>query len=207
MTTNRRKPAKSTLAPGAPLSSDELDELKALMKSRHPNGPFGGSPTRLHGFFASVVSGPMIMPSEWMPILFGGPDELAWKDIDQARRATDLVMRFYNDVAGKLFAGGDLFRAMLEPVGDSTRDQVFGGDWCQGYILGVMLRDDEWKLALKDPTIFVFMDPIVAVASPEKAVRIGNEPERPPKEMRADVLSASARALYKWWRSRPKMSR
>ena len=207
MTTKRPRVRKVPVVFEGSMSPAERDELESLMKSRHPDGALGGSANRLHGFFTSVVSGPMIMPTEWMPIVFDGPDELAWKDIDQARRATDLIMRFYNDVAGKLLAGGDEYRALLGAVGDSSNNQVYGCEWCEGYILGILLRDGEWKLALNDPKIFAFLDPIVAVASPEKAVRTGIEPDRPPSAIRQDVLSASARALYKWWRSKPARSR
>jgi yecA family protein len=32
--------------------------------------------TRVHGFMTSVVCGPMVMPSEWLPAIFYDPDEV-----------------------------------------------------------------------------------------------------------------------------------
>ncbi len=49
------------------------------MDARNPDGLLAATITRLHGFLTSVVSGPMVVPSEWMPVVFGSSDDRAWE--------------------------------------------------------------------------------------------------------------------------------
>jgi hypothetical protein len=76
------------------LFQQERDELETLMDVRDPSldGPMQGSITRVHGLLTSIVSGPILMPSEWLPVIFNDPDEMGWESQEQAQRAMSLVM-------------------------------------------------------------------------------------------------------------------
>jgi len=77
----KKKARSKTRAMGiaARLSAKQRDELEALMDARNPDGLLAATITRLHGFLTSVVSGPMVVPSEWMPVVFGSSDDRAWE--------------------------------------------------------------------------------------------------------------------------------
>jgi uncharacterized protein YecA (UPF0149 family) len=64
----------------ARLSKKERDQLEMLMEARDPghDGPMHSSLPRVHGFLTAIACGPMVMPSEWIPVIFHDPDEVGW---------------------------------------------------------------------------------------------------------------------------------
>jgi hypothetical protein len=44
----------------------------------------------------------MVVPSEWIPVVFGDDEDSRWETMDQARHAIGLLMRFYNEIASDL---------------------------------------------------------------------------------------------------------
>jgi len=101
-----------------------------LMEARNPDGPIAATITRLHGFLTNVVSGPMVLPSEWMPVIFGDPDDGAWETMDQARHAMSLVMRFYNELSSDLRPGGR-YSILVDRIGDEPDTIDLADDWCE----------------------------------------------------------------------------
>jgi uncharacterized protein len=183
------------------LSAKQRNELESLMEARNPDGPLAATITRLHGFLTSVVSGPMVVPSEWMPVIFGGPDDRAWESMDQARRAMSLVMRFYNEIASDLHPGGCQYSILIDRIGDQADAVDLGDDWCKGYLLGSSLRENEWKEAMDDPELSRSFLPILAIASPG---RVGLDPldDRKKYEEMLDMLPNCAVDIYEWWRNK-----
>jgi uncharacterized protein len=183
------------------LSSKERDELESLMEARNPDGPLADTITRLHGFLTSVVSGPMVVPSEWMPTIFGNQDDRVWETMDQARHAMSLVMRFYNEVASDLTRGGRQYGILIDRIGDRLDTLDLADDWCKGYLLGISLRESEWKEAMDDPELSRSFDPIFAIASPET---VGREPlnDREKYDELLDMLPDCSIEIYEWWRKK-----
>jgi len=169
------------------------------MEARFPDGPLGASITSLHGFVTSVISGPIIVPSEWIPIVFGDSDESAWADTKQAEQRMNLLMRFQNEVADGLYTGR--FAIMIDRVGEPPDTEDFADDWCLGYALGLSLREDEWQEPMEDEDVGTYFLPILAVANREPdgvALRFG-------REEYDEVLQAHpqcAVAIYDWWRKK-----
>jgi yecA family protein len=170
------------------------------MESRNPDGPLEASVTRLHGFLTSVVSGPLIMPSEYRRIVFGDPEEHAWEDIDQARRAHTFLMRLNNEVAGGLMSGE--VGVLLDQLFDPPDDEIFAEDWCRGYIAGMSLRETEWKPAIEDPAIADYFTPIFAIADPKETGLDKYLDDKKHYEETLDLLPAAAQAIYNWWREK-----
>lgn len=181
------------------LSAKERDELESLTEMRNPDGPLAGTITRLHGFLTSVVSGPMVVPSEWMPVIFGVSDDRAWETMEQAKRAMSLVMRFYNEVSSDLSASGRRYSILIDRIGSQPDTLDLADDWCKGYLLGISLREDEWKEAMDDPELSRCFAPILAIASPE---RVGLDPiDKPEKyEEMIEMLPNCAVEISEWWR-------
>ena len=109
MTTKRLKSEDAPTDFAAPLSDEERDELEVLLESNYPDGTLGGAATCLHGFFTSVISGPLIKPTEWLGVVFGDSFDRKWKNRDQLHRAIDLIMRFNNEVANGLMSDDSVF--------------------------------------------------------------------------------------------------
>jgi uncharacterized protein len=184
------------------VSKKERDELEALMDVRDPalSGPMQGSITRVHGFLTSVISGPMIVPSEWIPVIFGDPDKTAWETMDQARRAMGLIMRFYNEISSDLASGGR-YSILIDRIGDRPDTLDLADDWCRGYALGIAMREDEWKEPMEAAELQEAFIPILALAHPEKT---GFDPLKNPEkyEELVDVLPNCAVEIYEWWRKK-----
>lgn len=185
------------------LPEKERDELEALMEARDPGlaGPMQGSITRVHGFLTSVLSGPMVAPSEWIPVIFGDPGDVAWETMDQARRAMTLIMRFYNEISADFAPGGRRYSILIDRIGDRPDTLDLADDWCRGYTLGIALREDEWKEAMEASELQEAFIPILAIANPEKT---GFDPlENPEKYAElVDVLPNCAVEIYEWWRKK-----
>ncbi len=170
------------------------------MEARDPDGPIAGTSTRLHGFLTSIVSGPMVAPSELMPFVFGSADDHAWETMDQARRGMSLVMRFYNEVAADLSSDRRRYSILIDRVGDPPDTAEFADDWCKGYLFGISLRQSEWKEAMDDPQLSRSFLPILAIASPE---RVGVDPlDREQYEAMVDMLPECALEIAAWWRGK-----
>lgn len=180
------------------LASDERARLHALLRSANPDGPFSQSLAHLHGFFTSVVSGPLIRPPEWLEVVLGpDDDEHGWETLEQAQDGFNLLMRFYNEVVAELHrpegAFADVFHAFVTPK-DVTA-------WCEGYILGILMREMDWREATNDPAMRPSFDPIVDLSRPETA---GLDPVADLKTFCAMAarLPQCALDIRAWWRPR-----
>lgn len=174
------------------LSKRERDKLEALMEIRDPSGSgyLKGSVTFLHGFLTSIVSGPVIAPSEWLPIFFSHAND----------EAIALVMRFSNEICSDLET--ERFGIMVDCVGDKPKTVDYADNWCRGYLRGIAMRPAEWSEATKDQALHTYMLPILGLGHPE--VEPTFDPVRDP-EVYDELLNAlpqCALKIYKWWRER-----
>jgi uncharacterized protein len=183
----------------ARLSAKERDELESLMERRNPEGPLGDSAPGLHGFFTSVVSGPLIMPSEWMILVFGSTEDNAWEDDRLADRTIDLAMRFYNEVCLDLVDSDRQFRIMIDRIGEPSDYLDLADAWCKGYLIGISLRPDAWNEPIDDPEVAHWFEPIVAIAATDdEGVDAAKDPKKY-AEMLALVPECAVQ-IYQWWR-------
>jgi uncharacterized protein len=188
-----------------PLTKKERDELESLMDVRDPRsaGAMQGSITRVHGFLTSVVSGPMVVPSEWIPVIFGDDDEeYPWETMDQAQRAMGLLMRFYNETASDLQPGGRRYSILIDRIGDRPDTLDLADDWCGGYALGIALREGEWKEAMEAPELQRYFLPILSLAERKRSPEI--DPIENPDAYAAmlDDLPNCAVEIHEWWRKK-----
>lgn len=93
------------------------------------------------GFITAVVSGPeMIMPSDWLPVVWGGEDNAPeWASVEEYQRIFGLMIRHMNTTSATLMQEP----AEYEPcVLESTVDDItywVVDEWCHGYMKGVGL--------------------------------------------------------------------
>jgi yecA family protein len=185
------------------LSKKQRNDLEALMELRDPtlSGPLQASVTRLHGFLSSVISGPLIPPSDWIPVVFRNEESGGWETMRQAQRAMDLLMRFNNEVALDLLEQYRGFSIMIDRIGDPPDAVDLAGDWCRGYVAGMSLRAEEWETATEASEITEALTPILLLADPDDEAT--PDPFEHPEDYAAlmNELPQSAVDIYDWWRT------
>src|ERR1700687_1674040 len=91
-----------------PIDLDALDDY--LMSDHAPDDSMGLSD--LDGFLTGIVVGPeLILPSEWLPVIWGG-EEPEFADDDEMRVVPSTIMGPYNEIVACFTSDPDEF----EPI-------------------------------------------------------------------------------------------
>jgi uncharacterized protein len=103
--------------------------------------------SQLEGFLAGIIVCPdMIMPSEWLPLVWGGDEdgEPVFEDAEQAKHLTNLVMEHYNATIKDINAG------RYAPVFDADvrHDETLWEIWIEGFEQAMALRPESWRTYL-----------------------------------------------------------
>ncbi|MBI5121896.1 MAG: UPF0149 family protein [Rhodospirillales bacterium] len=143
--------------PSAPFEFDidELDDF--LMSDEAPEESMLISD--LDGFLTGIVIGPeLIMPSEWLPVVWGGVSP-AFESEDEAGRILGLIMGRYNEIIHCLAeAPEELAPIFLE----TAKGTLLAADWAEGFMQAVQLRPLAWKELYEDEDACLLMAPILA---------------------------------------------
>ncbi|MCI5073949.1 UPF0149 family protein [Oricola sp.] len=100
--------------------------------------------SELDGYLAGIIVCPdLIMPGEWLPLVWGGGDEDSapvFEDLAQAEKIAGLIMEHYNATIG------DLTEGRYAPVFDvdPRHDEVLWEFWIDGFATAMALRPDSW---------------------------------------------------------------
>ncbi len=104
--------------------------------------------SELDGFVAGVLVCPdLIMPGEWLPMVWGGGDEDTapiFENAKQAEQLAGLVMEHYNATANDLHSGR--YTPVFEI--DTRHDEVLWELWIDGFETAMSLRPDSWATLL-----------------------------------------------------------
>jgi uncharacterized protein len=126
----------------------------------------------LHGYLTAVVCTPdMILPSEWLPVILG---DSVYDTLEQAQRVNTLILRFYNDVATALRADTPFVPLITAPPSGSGDTEAGEQLWCHGFIAGMALRGNQWRIADGDDELVGSLLPILTLGgtSSENPLRI-----------------------------------
>jgi uncharacterized protein len=101
----------------------------------------------LDGFLTGLAVGPeLIMPSEWMPLIWGG-DEPEFATLDDANAILGTIMARYNETIAHL----DTDPASFDPVFlEGPEGHVIVTDWAAGFMDAVIRRAKAWAPILED---------------------------------------------------------
>jgi uncharacterized protein len=176
----------------------ELDEF--LMSDNVPEDSFLLSD--LDGFLTGIVIGPeLIMPSEWVPVMWGGGGP-RFKDDEQAERVIGIIMARYNQIILQL--EGE--QGSIEPIVYAAPDgNVVVSDWAIGFMDAVGLRSDAWKPLLNDDDAGYLMLPLLALTSdldPELLFEGTQQQAREIIEDSAENLPDIIKEIYDYWKDR-----
>lgn len=126
----------------APMSLDELDAF--LMSMRTPEETF--CIDELDGFLTAVAIGPdLIMPSEWLPCIWGGetPD---FASEAEAQRVMDAIIGRYNEILRTLRDEPEGYEPIV--MENPLTGEPSAADWVEGFVAGMALSPDGWMAFL-----------------------------------------------------------
>jgi len=182
-----------------PLSDIEYEELDDfLLSAEHDDAVLDLS--EFDGFITAVVSGPtVIMPSTWMPALWGGEENApAWESIEDYQFIFGLMVRHMNMTSATLMDDPAGFEPMfLESTYDGRTSWVVD-EWCAGYMRGVALYPES---AVTIPEMIELLAPIRQFAHPDGWDELEGKDRR---EIRAlqEQIAPAVRAIHAYWLAR-----
>jgi len=193
-----------------PLSDPELDELEGFLASDLvPQDCMDLE--MLDGYLTAVVSGPeVIQPSEWLPQVWSEGSKSAapvFVDNDQAQRIMGLVLRHFVGIQRTLGESPTRFRPLLyvpdEKAQRGERAPAEATAWCEGYMAGVKLRDDEWQPLFDAPDARDWVFPIEALAYGDRDDEFTEWVDTEEKRAELiDELPVAAVLIYRFWQER-----
>jgi uncharacterized protein len=193
-----------------PLTDAELDELEAFLASDAvPKDCMDLE--MLDGYLTAIVSGPeAIQPSEWLPQVWseGGKSAApAFANNDQAQRIMGLVLRHMVGIQRTLAESPTRFKPLLylpdEKARANERTPPEANAWCEGYMAGVKLRDDDWQplYDAHDARDWIFPIEALAFGDREDAFTEWVDSDEKRAEL-VDELPVAAVLIHRFWLAR-----
>jgi uncharacterized protein len=144
--------------------------------------------TELDGFLAGILVCPdLIMPGEWLPMVWGGGNKdaaPAFENTKQVEQLVGLIMERYNAVAADLQRGGGRYAPLFDI--DMRNDDILWEIWIDGFDTALQLHPEAWaKVRGSDGATRSALAGLVAL------VQIGRGERTLPKEQ-IDDLTAKA---------------
>jgi uncharacterized protein len=188
------------VSPSPPLTETELDRLEDFLYRANPDKAM--TLEELDGFFCALICGPeVVLPSEYLPYVFGGDQVGGLKSIEEAREITALLMRHWNNIAQTLLRG-EAYPVLL---GTDEGGVATGHAWAVGFEQGIYLRQDGWNKLVDDRKFNAALLPIISLAeeaaSPDSSRLTAEE-----REETLGYLAPSVLVIYRYFRE-PKRAR
>jgi len=180
-----------------PMSLEELDAF--LMSDDAPDDSLMLSD--LDGFLTAVAIGPeLIMPSEWLPHVWGG-DSAEFKSEDQARRVLGAIMGRYNDILDTLADDPEAFEPILYE--NRQTGETIAADWAEGFLMGMRLRARGWQALMNSEEAMFFAPIAVFMPGKDGGYKISPEEDADIERFRAeagDLIPGAVLGMYEFFR-------
>lgn len=176
----------------------ELDEF--LLSDQAPDDCLQIS--ELDGFLTGVLVSPdLIMPSEWMPIIWQG-GEPEFTDMAQAERIMGIIMARYNEIIQALDDEPGAFEPLLYEAPDG---RMLAADWVEGFMDAFGMRVDAWDPLFEDKEAKYLMGPIMAQLHDKDGKPLIEGSLKEMQEIReegAQALPYVIKEIYDFWKAR-----
>jgi len=154
----------------------------------------------LDGFLTGILCSPdLIMPSEWLPLVWGNPEPAL---SDEGLWAVQEILRLYNEIATGLNADPP----ELDPVfWEQEGGAVIAMDWCEGFMDAFVLREQQWEELMETEQGQDWMFPILAHLFDDEGNSLsGATKEELPAALdeAAQLIPVSVSKIFVFWRSR-----
>lgn len=125
---------------------DYIDVIQDIL--HHPSAPDDALlVTELDGYLAGIlVCNETLMPSEWLPPIWGGDGRGLYKDENEAQEILGAIMEMYNDINNRLLLGSWAPLYDIDTDGETPLWEI----WLEGFWRAVMLRQNNWTAILLD---------------------------------------------------------
>lgn len=121
----------------------EIDQLEELLSDIEVM-PDAMCASELDGYVAGLLLCPeMIMPSEWLPEVWGLDSEPEFANVEQAQATIGAVMAHYNRVAANLASRNKPYEIVLEQA--DGEGEPFWEFWIAGFEQAMRLRPKAWR--------------------------------------------------------------
>jgi uncharacterized protein len=182
--------------PTGPIDLDALNDY--LMSDLAPNESMGLSD--LNGFLTAVVVGPeLILPSEWLPVIWGG-EEPEFQTETEMRTVLGAIMGRYNDIVVCFTSAPDDFEPIFweGPIGE-----VIASDWAGDFLYAVALRPTAWEPLMEDDR-GILMAPLFFLNGDMEIADAADENELLAEA--SDMIPTCVAAIDEFWRSYQKLA-
>jgi uncharacterized protein len=123
-------------------SERELNRLDELLISLPPESD-AMLLSEFDGFAAGIIVCPeLIMPKEWLPVVWGDGEEGPFNQIDEAEELVSLIMEHYNRVIRTLSDRPKRYTPIIDV--DQRNDDLLWEFWIDGFNKAMRLRPDSW---------------------------------------------------------------
>ena len=176
--------------------SIDLDALDDYLMSDHaPDDSMGLSD--LDGFLTGVVVGPeLIMPSEWLPVIWGGT-EPEFETQEEMRTVLGTIMGRYNEIAACFNSDPEEF----DPIfWEGPEGEVIASDWASGCLDAVALRPQAWKPLVEDDRSRILMAPLFLLNG-DIELEDGAVGEDELLAEASDMLPTCISGIHEFWRN------
>jgi uncharacterized protein len=191
-----------------PLTDIDYDELEVFLGS-HAVPQDCMDLEMLDGFLTAIVSGPeLIQPSEWLPVVWSDSQRSVtpvFANNEQAERILSLVLRLQQSIRRTLAESPTRFKPLLYHAETlrEERSPPEASAWCEGYMTGVLLREEAWETLYAEDATRDWMLPVEALAygdhDPEYLDWVDTEEKR--LDM-IDELPIAAVLVYRFWQEK-----
>ncbi len=177
------------------LTDQEQDWLGGFLSC--PQVPDGTmSLEMLDGFFTALVIGPeLVMPSEYLPLIWGEDDEGPdWDSPEQAEYVFGLLAKHWNAIAERRLADAE-----HRPIIDTFGMAMPGEEWTEGFLRGIDMVAEAWDPLFDDRRVDHIVLSILALCegTPEEVQ------EQLTEEMRDTILAqlpVTLQMIAAYWR-------
>ena len=127
--------------PNEPLTDEDFAYVESIL-TKYSTDESLINVSDLDGFLTAIVSGPdLILPSEWLPEIWGGEDKSpVFEDFEEASRFSGCVLRLMNESASILAEAPSEFTPVTYLFETEDGEIEYIGYWCLGYLRGIALR-------------------------------------------------------------------
>lgn len=182
------------------LSQAELDELADFLDSDLvPDETMDLS--MLDGYLTAIAIGPvMVLPSQWLPGIWGAVDEPTFDSLEHVQRILNLITRYYNQIHRVFDNAPERFLPFLYEYEEAGERVLSAEEWCIGFGQAVQLRADAWQPLIADKEFSRLLAPIVAFSSEEawNEFSEGRDPAEA-RETLIALLPPAVQAIYFYW--------
>jgi len=121
-------------------ATDKKNLKKALAMGGEPDDTF--SYDELLGYlFGLAITPDMVVPSEWMPIIFGG-DLPPFRSMDQMQKMTGVLVAAYNNFLDDYHSNKLKFPFDIATLQENQFEPLY--EWVSGFEEAIALREDMW---------------------------------------------------------------